>query len=170
MSSTLTTFEVRQEGQSARLVRFASPQITIGFHQDCDLPLEPCTENGSEVQLMIQPRGPCLLRATRDPGKFLLNGKPFIEEMNIACGDVIAQLSYQITVRSLPGATGENQPKADANRQERAARPKDLRSDAIVSSAAAVVGSAATANDKAPGPEPNDEPATRAVSATQPPS
>ncbi|MGH7970524.1 MAG: ATPase, T2SS/T4P/T4SS family [Limisphaerales bacterium] len=169
MSSPLTTFEVRQAGQPARLVRFGNPEISIGFAKHCDLPLEPSSEDGSELKLIIRPRGPCLLRATRNPGKFLLNGQPFATETKIACGDVIAQDSYQITVRSLPESGLENPPKPDAARQQHPERVGELRPDPSPGKAAAAVGPTVAPADKASEPASEEEPATRAFAATQAP-
>ena len=104
MSSSVTTLEVEKEGQKARLLRLDKPEVTIGFAPRCHLALEPYGPSGPELMLVIHPPAPCLLRATRSPESFQLNGAPCgADDMPITRGAVISSGVYRITIRELPG-------------------------------------------------------------------
>ena len=105
MKTSLTVFEVQQQEQQPRLFRFSDSEISIGFGQGCNLPLEPHSENGPELRLLVRSNGTGLLRAIRAPEKFQLNGTPCSEELPIKPGDIIASDSYRIRIRDLPGAS-----------------------------------------------------------------
>ena len=63
MKTSLTVFEVQQQEQQPRLFRFSDSEISIGFGKGCNLPLEPHSENGPELRLLVRSNGTGLLRA-----------------------------------------------------------------------------------------------------------
>jgi hypothetical protein len=101
MKPTATTFEVQQEGQKARLFRFTEPGISIGFTTRCDLPLEPHSDRGAELEVLTR-QVPYIVRVKRVPGAFSLNGAPCAADAPLSRGDVLSIGPYRITVRDLP--------------------------------------------------------------------
>jgi pilus assembly protein CpaF len=122
MADLTSTFEVEQAGQKPRRFRFDAPQITIGFGADCDLSLEPESEDGAELLLHFQAEGRCLARPTRTPGAFLLNESPCQAEQPVKPGDVLATASYRIKLVALAGTAAPEPQRAPAGQANAAIR------------------------------------------------
>jgi pilus assembly protein CpaF len=113
MKSTITTFEVQQNGQKPRLFRFSDSEITIGFPPRSSLPLEPADASGAELVVSTKDQ-PCLIRAKSRPGAFQLNGVPCQTDLPVNQGDVITGGSYRIVVKNIPGNADSPKPPESA--------------------------------------------------------
>jgi pilus assembly protein CpaF len=109
MSNPTTVFEVERAGQKARRFRFDEPQVTIGFCPRCDLSLEPESEDGAELLLIVQSESRSVVRPVRQAGTFMLNNQPCAAEQAVRAGDVLLAEPYRILISTLAGVTAGGQ-------------------------------------------------------------